>query len=99
MDSEAKDKIVSRHGHLISSQRLNTVNIRHLVCPNKPQVPAESSTTPKNGAFSAEDSGPPSPASGQIPNFGEVAPGIYRSSFPYACNLEHLKALKLKTVV
>lgn len=58
---------------------------------------------PKNvntkGNFSVEDSGPPSPHSGTVSNFGEVAPGIYRSSFPYPENLEHLRSLRLKTIV
>lgn len=49
--------------------------------------------------FSAEDSGPPSPSSGPMNNFGEVAPGIYRSSFPQAGNMEHLRSLGLKSIL
>ena len=45
--------------------------------------------------------GPPSPREGAIPNFGaiDVEKRIYRSSFPYSCNIEHLKSLQLKTIV
>ncbi|KAL9636950.1 MAG: hypothetical protein Q9204_002060 [Flavoplaca sp. TL-2023a] len=49
--------------------------------------------------FSVEDSGPPSPTSGTVLNFGEVAPGIYRSSFPMNGNFEHLRSLGLKTIL
>ena len=49
--------------------------------------------------FSAEDSGPPSPSSGPVNNFGEVAPGIYRSSFPQAGNMEHVSSLGLKSIL
>ncbi|CAF9926517.1 MAG: hypothetical protein ALECFALPRED_003460 [Alectoria fallacina] len=45
------------------------------------------------GKFSVEDSGPPSPSTGNVNNFGEVAPGIYRSSFPHAENLDHTASL------
>ncbi|KAL8733329.1 MAG: hypothetical protein Q9166_002153 [cf. Caloplaca sp. 2 TL-2023] len=51
------------------------------------------------GTFSVEDSGPPSPTSGTVLNFGEVAPGIYRSSFPMNGNFEHLRSLGLKTIL
>lgn len=51
------------------------------------------------GKFSAEDSGPPSPSSGPVNNFGEVAPGIYRSSFPHAENMAHVRSLGLKSVL
>ncbi|KAL8866773.1 MAG: hypothetical protein Q9174_006093 [Haloplaca sp. 1 TL-2023] len=51
------------------------------------------------GSFSVEDSGPPSPTSGTVTNFGEVAPGIYRSSFPMSGNFDHLRSLGLKTVL
>lgn len=51
------------------------------------------------GNFSVEDSGPPSPTSGTVLNFGEVAPGIYRSSFPMNGNFEHLRSLGLKTIL
>ena len=53
-----------------------------------------------DGLSTADDSGPPSPnLGGAVKNFGEVTPGIYRSSFPYAANLEHLRSLKLKTIL
>ena len=51
------------------------------------------------GKFSAEDSGPPSPSSGPVNNFGEVAPGIYRSSFPHVDNLAHVRSLGLKSIL
>ncbi|KAL8787594.1 MAG: hypothetical protein Q9213_002156 [Squamulea squamosa] len=51
------------------------------------------------GNFSVEDSGPPSPTSGTVLNFGEVVPGIYRSSFPMNGNFEHLRSLGLKTIL
>lgn len=46
-----------------------------------------------------EDSLPPSPQVGLPVNFAEVAPGIYRSSFPQSTNFEHLAELKLKTIL
>lgn len=49
--------------------------------------------------FSTEDSGPPSPSSGPMNNFGEVAPGIYRSSFPHADNMAHVRSLGLKSIL
>ena len=53
-----------------------------------------------NGLSTADDSGPPSPNyGGAVKNFGEVMPGFYRSSFPYAANLEHLRSLGLKTIL
>ena len=79
MDTKSQQKIVSRHGPLIST--------------------GTSDHVPTKGTFSVEDSGPPSPHSGTVNNFGEVAPGIYRSSFPYPENIEHLKSLDLKTVL
>lgn len=57
-----------------------------------------SSKTPKNGA-SAEASGPPSPTIGPAVNFAQVAPGLYRSSFPAAGNFEHLQSLGLKSIL
>lgn len=51
------------------------------------------------GKFSAEESGPPSPLSGPMNNFGEVAPGIYRSSFPQVGNMEHVRSLRLKSIL
>lgn len=56
------------------------------------------SKTPSNGA-SVEASGPPSPTTGPIVNFAQVAPGIYRSSFPTAGNFEHLQSLGLKSIL
>ena len=58
--------------------------------------------TPANSlpsAASSEPSGPPSPTSGPIPNFGEISLGIYRSSFPGPRNIEHLQSLQLKTLI
>ncbi|KAI4242253.1 MAG: hypothetical protein L6R40_004124 [Gallowayella cf. fulva] len=46
-----------------------------------------------------EESGPPSPSVGPLINFGEVSPGIYRSSFPMSGNFDHLAALGLKTIL
>ena len=51
------------------------------------------------GKFGAEDSGPPSPSSGPMNNFAQVAPGIYRSSFPQAGNMEHVRSLGLKSIL
>jgi hypothetical protein len=48
---------------------------------------------------SKEDTGPPTPSPGIVINFGHVAPGIYRSSFPHAANFEHLASLGLKTIL
>lgn len=66
----------------------------HLISSSKPSV----LVTHANG-HSVEDSGPPSPNSGPIINFAQVAAGIYRSSFPMAGNFEHLKSLDLKTIL
>ena len=50
--------------------------------------------------MTVDDSGPPSPNNGgPVKNFGEVVPRFYRSSFPYAANLEHLRSLGLKTIL
>ena len=46
-----------------------------------------------------EESQPPSPSYGPPNNFGEVAPGIYRSSFPKEPNFDHLAQLELKTIL
>lgn len=46
-----------------------------------------------------EDSLPPTPKVGLPVNFAEVAPGIYRSSFPQQINFEHLVELKLNTIL
>ncbi|MCJ1424540.1 hypothetical protein MMC29_002428 [Sticta canariensis] len=54
--------------------------------------------TQTNGP-SAEATGPPSPTTGPLVNFGLVAPGIYRSSFPSAGNFEHLHSLGLKSIL
>ena len=83
-----------RQRNTISSKRLNEVNIRHSFKPN--DIILGSSTCSDT---SAEASGPPSPREGDIRHFGEIRTGIYRSSFPGSCNLEHLKSLKLKTLV
>ncbi|KAI4086568.1 MAG: hypothetical protein LQ344_007431 [Seirophora lacunosa] len=84
MDPEAREKIVTSHGPLISSS-MSSVLL--------------SSSKQSKGSFSAEDSGPPSPTSGPVINFGEVAPGIYRSSFPMDGNYAHLRSLGLKTIL
>ncbi|KAL9019331.1 MAG: hypothetical protein Q9185_003409 [Variospora sp. 1 TL-2023] len=84
MDPAAREKIVSSHGPLISS--------------SMPSVFGSISKQSK-GSFSVEDSGPPSPTSGPVINFGLVAPGIYRSSFPTQGNFEHLRSLGLRTIL
>ena len=66
----------------------------HLISSFNPMSRAIS----KHGS-SIEDSGPPSPTEGVVLNFAEVAPGIYRSSFPRAGNFEHLRSLGLKTIL
>ena len=100
MDAKQRDEIVRSHGPHISHKRisattLNRINIKHLVFPNKSPSKVHFKDTPSSN----EDSGPPSPQSGQMPNFGVVATGIYRSAFPFAPNLEHLKSLRLKTMM
>lgn len=84
MDSEARNKIISSHGPLISSSMSSVFG---------------SNSKQSKGTFSVEDSGPPSPTSGPVMNFGDVAPGIYRSSFPMSGNFEHLRSLGLKTIL
>ena len=65
----------------------------HLVSQNHmPQISLK-------GRLSVEDSGPPSPSSGPINNFAEVAPGIYRSSFPQAGNMAHVRSLGLRSIL
>lgn len=39
------------------------------------------------------------PTEGRPANFGIVAPGVYRSSFPKADDFDFLRGLKLKTVM
>lgn len=51
------------------------------------------------GTATVEQTGPPTPHSGQLGNFGVVAKGIYRSQFPHPMNLEHLQTLGLKTIL
>ncbi|KAL9098126.1 MAG: hypothetical protein Q9163_006156 [Psora crenata] len=99
MDPEEREQIIREHGPYVSTKRmparrLNTVNIKHI-------IPQRRSPTRVHfkGAPSLEDSGPPSPTAGPIQNFGEIAPKIYRSSFPYASNLGHLQSLGLKTMI
>ncbi|KAI9371553.1 tyrosine phosphatase family-domain-containing protein [Aspergillus egyptiacus] len=49
---------------------------------------------------SSPDSTGPDVGTSDLPeNFGEVAKGIYRSSFPQPCNLPALKLLGLKTII
>ena len=78
----------------ISSKRLNQVNIKHSFKPDDIIL----ADLPCSDA-SGEASGPPSPREGDIRNFGEISAGIYRSSFPGSCNIEHLQSLKLKTLI
>lgn len=66
----------------------------HLISSSKSSV-----FVAHTNSHSVEDSGPPSPNSGPIINFAQVAAGIYRSSFPMAGNFEHLKSLGLKTIL
>ena len=84
------------HRNSISSKRLNEVNIKHSFSPNDVILASSACSV-----TSAEASGPPSPREGPIPNFGaiDMDKGIYRSSFPHSCNIEHLRSLKLKTLV
>ena len=51
------------------------------------------------GTATVEQTGPPTPQSGQVGNFGVVAKGVYRSQFPHPTNLEHLQTLGLKTIL
>ncbi len=80
----------------ISSKRLNEVNIKHSFSPDDVVLASSANTV-----IGTEASGPPSPQEGAIPNFGaiDIEQGIYRSSFPHSCNIQHLNSLKLKTVV
>lgn len=66
----------------------------HLISSSKPPG---SCNAPEAG--SKEETGPPTPAPGIVINFGHVAPGIYRSSFPQAENFEHLASLKLRSIL
>ncbi|KAL8793342.1 MAG: hypothetical protein Q9195_004020 [Heterodermia aff. obscurata] len=61
--------------------------------------PLQLEIPPKVGTSTIEPTGPPTPQPGHVINFGVVAPGIYRSSFPQPCNLDHLQSLKLKTII
>ena len=61
--------------------------------------PLQLRSLPKLGTSTLEPTGPPTPQAGQILNFGVVAPGIYRSSFPQPCNLDHMQSLGLKTIM
>ncbi|KAI4192981.1 MAG: hypothetical protein LQ350_008512 [Teloschistes chrysophthalmus] len=83
MDPESRFKIINTHSPLISSPSMSSAY------PDKPN----------KGSFSVEDSGPPSPTSGLVTNFAQVAPGIYRSSFPMSGNFAHLRSLGLKTIL
>ena len=101
MNSKQREEIVRAHGPHISHKHvpastLNRVNIKHLVAPTK-----NSPNTELEGCASSstDDSGPPSPCTRQLLNFGIVSTGIYRSAFPWATNLEHIKSLRLKTIV
>ncbi|KAL9126854.1 MAG: hypothetical protein Q9217_004162 [Psora testacea] len=93
MGPEEREQIVREHGPHIT-KILNTAKTKHIAELKK--FPAR---VHFKGAPNIEDSGPPSPRSGTIPNFGEIAPKVYRSSFPYASNLGHLKGLGLKTLI
>ncbi|KAL9604940.1 MAG: hypothetical protein Q9219_000128 [cf. Caloplaca sp. 3 TL-2023] len=87
MDPALRNEIVSKHGPLIASS----------MSAAAPSV--FPSGKKSKGTFSVEDSGPPSPTSGPVINFGVIAPGIYRSSFPMSGNFEHLRSLGLKTIL
>lgn len=50
-------------------------------------------------ARSVEASGPPTPVNGPPQNYDIVAPSLYRSSFPRACNFEYLSSLALRTII
>lgn len=64
---------------------------------------ASSASSTRSGyslsARSTEESGPPTPVHGPPHNYDRVAAQLYRSSFPRACNFEHLNGLALKTVM
>lgn len=50
--------------------------------------------------FGSDPSRPPTPHGSGLPdNFGEVALGIYRSSYPQPAHLNSILGLKLKTIV
>ena len=52
------------------------------------------------GSYEESDTpSPPSLVNGPLGNFGEVAPGIYRSSFPRATSFDHLSSLGLKSIL
>ena len=70
-------------------------NVHGPLIPGAPPLTPE----PVNGTATVEQTGPPTPQSGQVVNFGVVAQGIYRSSFPHPTNLEHLQSLKLRTIM
>ncbi|MCJ1323584.1 hypothetical protein MMC10_000245 [Thelotrema lepadinum] len=65
--------------------------------------PIEDGLTSRNSLYSVtytvDDSSPSSPKYGPPINFDEVAPGIYRSSFPKPSNFDHLAQLGLKTIL
>ncbi|MCJ1467823.1 hypothetical protein MMC07_006448 [Pseudocyphellaria aurata] len=84
MNSYIRESIISSHAHLVASPKTSD-----LVASPKPS---------ENGT-NGEASGPPSPTTGPVINFAQVAPGIYRSSFPTAGNFEHLQSLGLKTIL
>ena len=88
------EHIMESQRNSISSKRLNEVNIRHSFKPDDIILASSGRSD-----TSAEASGPPSPREGDIRNFGEIMLGMYRSSFPGSCNLEHLESLKLKTLI
>ncbi|KAL1960250.1 hypothetical protein VTO42DRAFT_8793 [Malbranchea cinnamomea] len=50
--------------------------------------------------FGSDPSRPPTPHGTGLPdNFGEVAPGIYRSSYPLPAHMESIMGLKLRTII
>ena len=67
--------------------------------PNSSRLSLASGISNTPTVETVEDSLPPSPRVGLPINFAEVAPGVYRSSFPQRINFEHLAELKLKTVL
>ena len=90
MSSEPRHRSRTIYKKGIDAQTLNTKNIRH-------SFNYDDIILPGNG--SAEESGPPSPHSGTPPRYGQVEPGIYRSSFPQDVNVSFLSDLNLKTIV
>ena len=78
-----------------AEQEIIKLHAAHISNPHAPHLEIR----PKLGTSTFEPTGPPTPHAGQVINFGTVSTGIYRSSFPQPCNLDHLQSLKLKTIM